>query len=95
MQGGLLFPSKTIGYRKSDRTGRIVLTLVRHSRSLPPYQAEVDVNISVEVSSLVSSADLPVRKGAGADEDAGTEDERERFYLTTAINYTNGAACGL
>eukprot|EP00752_Nemacystus_decipiens_P011387 g10117.t1 len=48
-------------------------------------KAEVDVNISVDVSSLVSSADLPVRGG-----EAGAEDSRERFYLTTAINYTNG-----
>lgn len=51
----------------------------------PPHQAEVDVNISVDVSSLVSSADLPLREAG-----AGAEDGRERFYLTTAINYTNG-----
>lgn len=55
----------------------------------PTYQAEVDVNISVDVSSLVSSANLPERERQGADADA--EDGRERFYLTTAINYTNGA----
>lgn len=47
-------------------------------------QAEVDVNTSVDVSSLISSANLPLREGEA-------EDERERFYLTTAINYTNGA----
>ena len=58
-------------------------------RAPPSHQAEVDVNISVDVSSLVSSADLPVREG-----EAGEENGRERFYLTTAINYTNGAVCG-
>lgn len=44
-------------------------------------QAEVDVNTPVELSSLVSSSDLPLREGEG---------ERKPFYLTTAINYTNG-----
>lgn len=39
------------------------------------------MNTVVEVSSLVSSSDLPPREGEG---------EGERFYLTTAINYTNG-----
>lgn len=41
------------------------------------------MNTAVEVSSLVSSSELPAREGEG---------ERERFYLTTAINYTNGKA---
>lgn len=56
------------------------LSLCRASFGLM-VQAEVDVNTVVEVASLVSSADLPLRDG---------EEERERFYLTTAINYTNG-----
>ncbi|CAM9158865.1 unnamed protein product [Ectocarpus sp. 8 AP-2014] len=45
--------------------------------------AEVDVNTPVELCSLVSSTDLPLREGE-------EQDKRERFYLTTAINYTNG-----
>lgn len=50
------------------------------------FQAEVDVNTPVELSSLVSSTDLPLREGE-------ERDKRERFYLTTAINYTNGEGC--
>lgn len=56
----------------------------------PSHQAEVDVNTPVDVASLVSSGDLPARERQGQEADAGVEDERERFYLTTAINYTNG-----
>lgn len=44
-------------------------------------QSEVEANMEVDLASLVSSSNLPLRKG---------ESERERFYLTTAINYTNG-----
>lgn len=55
-----------------------------------PRQAEVDVNTPFDVSSLVSSADLPVRERQGQAQETEAEDGRERFYLTTAINYTNG-----
>lgn len=50
------------------------------------------MNISVDVSSLVSSADLGlgINLPSAREGDAGAEDGRERFYLTTAINYTNG-----
>ncbi len=45
------------------------------------------MNTPVDLSSLVSANDLPLLEGEG---EGQTEDERERFYLTTAINYTNG-----
>lgn len=44
-------------------------------------QSEITANMSIDPAELFSSSDLPVREG---------DAERERFYLTTAINYTNG-----
>lgn len=44
-------------------------------------QSEVVAKMEIDTAALVSSKDLPPREGEG---------DRENFYLTTAINYTNG-----
>lgn len=44
-------------------------------------QCEVEANLEIDVTSLVSTKGFESKDG---------EPPREKFYLTTAINYTNG-----
>jgi tRNA synthetases class I (M) len=55
-------------------------TVKKPQLSAKVLECEVDVGTVFNVAELAGSADLPDSSGA----------ERERFYLTTAINYTNG-----